>query len=140
MVPASPDEVWATVGDPHHLPRWWPRVQRVEGVMNDAFTQVLRSDKGATVRADFRVIDRRGPEMVRWDQEVAGTPFERLLRSAQTTVELAPTDGGTLVALSLEQKLQGIARFGGFLVARAARRQLDDALSALAGLHGDLTV
>lgn len=54
---ASPDEVWAVVGDPHHMPRWWPRVLRVECVEDDGFTQVLTTDKGRPVRADFRVLD-----------------------------------------------------------------------------------
>jgi len=34
---ANPDEIWAIVGDPYHLPRWWPRVtitlaQRLRGL------------------------------------------------------------------------------------------------------------
>ena len=41
VVAASPDEIWATVGDPYHLPRWWPRVERVELVRGDGFTQLL---------------------------------------------------------------------------------------------------
>jgi uncharacterized protein YndB with AHSA1/START domain len=135
-VPAAPADVWQTAGDPHHLARWWPRVSRVEAVHADGFTEVLRSDRGATVRADFTVEERRAPELVRWRQEVDGTPFERMLASSVTTVELAPTDGGTSVSLRLEQRLRGLARFGGFLVRRAARRQLDDALEALDRLHG----
>jgi hypothetical protein len=39
------------------------------------------------------------------------------------------------VELRLEQRLQGISRFGGFLVKRAARKQLDAALTALVDLH-----
>ncbi len=31
-IAASPQELWDVVGDPHHLPRWWPRVSRVESV------------------------------------------------------------------------------------------------------------
>src|ERR687894_335749 len=31
-VAAPPQEVWEVVSDPHHLPRWWPGVQRVEEV------------------------------------------------------------------------------------------------------------
>ena len=31
-VAAPPERVWGTVGDPYHLPRWWPRVTRVEAV------------------------------------------------------------------------------------------------------------
>ena len=39
-VPAPPERVWEIVGDPHHLPRWWPRVQRVESVTDEHFTEV----------------------------------------------------------------------------------------------------
>ena len=85
---ATPDQVWRTVADPHHLPRWWPRVQRVEGVERGRFTEVLSTEKGRSVRADFRVLESRAPEVRRWEQDVAGSPFERLLRSAETEVRL----------------------------------------------------
>ena len=29
-IAAPPDELWSTIADPYHLPRWWPRVDRVE--------------------------------------------------------------------------------------------------------------
>jgi uncharacterized protein YndB with AHSA1/START domain len=136
VVPAARDDVWRTVGDPRHLPRWWPRVERVEGVHGDGFTELLRSDKGATVRADFTVLLRRAPEQMRWRQEIEGTPFERLLAASETTVSLSDAEGGTKVELRLDQQLRGVARLGGFMVRRAARRQLDDALRGLDALHG----
>jgi uncharacterized protein YndB with AHSA1/START domain len=138
-VGAAPPVVWQTVADPHQLPRWWPRVERVEGVDGRGFTQVLRSDKGAIVRADFRIATKHKPQRIAWAQDLDGTPFAKLLRSSETEVRLAPagTDGAaTDVELRLSQKLQGISRLGGFLVKRAARRQLDGALAALAELHG----
>ena len=58
VVAASARRVWATVGDPYHLPRWWPRVERVELVQGDGFTQLLRTEKGRAIRADFRVVRR----------------------------------------------------------------------------------
>ncbi len=134
---ASPQAVWATVADPHHLPRWWPRVTRVEGVDGRGFTQVLTTDRGKAVRADFRLQERRAPELCRWTQDVDGTPFERILAASVTEVRLAPADAGaTRVTLELQQRLRGSARLGGFLVRRAARRQLGDALDALERLHG----
>jgi uncharacterized protein YndB with AHSA1/START domain len=135
-VAAPPPTVWQTVADPHQLPRWWPRVERVEGVSGSGFTQVMRSDRGALVRADFRLGQRNKPRVIVWEQDLEGTPFARLLRRAQTTVTLAPHgDGATRVEVRLEQRLQGISRFGGFLVKRAARKQLDGALEALSGLY-----
>jgi uncharacterized protein YndB with AHSA1/START domain len=139
VVAAPPAEVWQTVADPHRLSRWWPRVERVEGVSGHGFTLVLRSDRGALVRADYRVGRRNKPRVVEWSQDLEGTPFQRLLRSAVTTVTLEEHAEGTLVVLKLDQKLQGANRFGGFLVKRAARKQLTAALDALAELSRSAT-
>jgi uncharacterized protein YndB with AHSA1/START domain len=137
VVAAPPPVVWQTVADPQRMASWWPRVERVEGVGAGGFTQVLRSDRGALVRADFRVGQRNKPRIVTWTQDLEGTPFAKLLKRSATTVALEPRDGGaaTRVELRLEQRLQGISRFGGFLVKRAARKQVDGALSALAALY-----
>jgi uncharacterized protein YndB with AHSA1/START domain len=136
-IPALPEQVWRTVCDPHHLPRWWPRVQRVEAVERDRFTQVLATDKGRSVRADFRVLESRAPEVRRWAQEIAGSPFERLLRSAETELRLqADGAGATRVTLTARQQLRGAGVLGGFMVRRATARQLDEALAGLARLHG----
>jgi uncharacterized protein YndB with AHSA1/START domain len=136
-IPALPEQVWRTVCDPHHLPRWWPRVQRVEAVERERFTEVLATDKGRSVRADFRVLESRAPEVRRWAQEIAGSPFERLLRSAETELRLqADGAGATRVTLTARQQLRGAGVLGGFMVRRATARQLDEALAGLARLHG----
>jgi uncharacterized protein YndB with AHSA1/START domain len=134
-VTAPQQRVWATAADPHHLPRWWPRVTRVEAVDARGFTEVLHTDKGKAVRADFRERERRAPELWRFSQDVDGTPFEKFLQTSETVVRLEPSAQGTRVTLELRQRLRGSARFGAFLVRRAARRQLDDALTRLAELH-----
>ena len=134
---ATPEQVWRTVCDPRHLPRWWPRVQRVESVEGDRFTEVLQTDKGRSVRADFRVTESSAPEVRRWRQEVEGSPFERLLRSAETEVRLEPDgDLGTRVTVTVRQRLRGFGAFGGFMVRRATRGQIDEALAGLERLHG----
>ncbi|MEA2381544.1 MAG: hypothetical protein QOH72_1515 [Solirubrobacteraceae bacterium] len=136
-IAATPEQVWRTVSDPHHLPRWWPRVQRVEAVDAERFTEVLGTDKGRSVRADFRVLESRAPEVRRWTQEVEGSPFERLLRSAETEIRIAPDGaGGARVTVAIRQRLRGIGALGGFLVRGATRRQADEALDGLAKLHG----
>jgi carbon monoxide dehydrogenase subunit G len=135
-VAAPPERVWGTVGDPYHLPRWWPRVQRVEGVTDEHFTEVLGTDDGRSLRADFRVVVSRAPERRAWEQELAGTPFERLFSAASTEVSLTPEAAGTRVTLVVRQQLRGTARLGGFMVRRATRRVLDEALQALEALHG----
>ena len=131
-----PERVWETVSDPYHLPRWWPRVERVEGVRGDQFTEVLTTDRGRSVRADFRVVESLAPERRAWEQEVAGSPFERIMTAARTDVRLAPEGAGTRVTVLVRQDMRGTARFGGFMVRRATRRVLDEALTALEGLHG----
>jgi hypothetical protein len=66
-----------------------------------------------------------------WEQEVAGTPFERVLSQALTEIVLEPVDGGTRVTVALDQKLKGYSRTGGFLLRRAMRKRLDEALEGL---------
>ena len=130
-VQAAPAAVWDLVSDPHHLPRWWPQVQRVEEVTDDAWTKVLRSPKGKTVRADYTRVDADPGRRVVWRQEVEESPFEAILNEAVTTVSLEPEEGATLVELRADQELAGRYRFGGFLLKRATRRQLDEALDGI---------
>jgi uncharacterized protein YndB with AHSA1/START domain len=133
---AAPERVWQTVGDPYHLPRWWPRVERVEAVSRDRFTEVLGTDRGRSVRADFRVVESRAPERRVWEQELAGSPFERVFAAARTEVALAPEGSGTRVTLVVRLRLRGAGRLGGWVVRRATARVLDEALGALEALHG----
>jgi uncharacterized protein YndB with AHSA1/START domain len=129
---APPDAVWAVLADPHHQPRWWPRVQRVEGVRDERFTQVMISARGRAVRADFRIVEREPPRRLRWIQELPGTPFERLLAEAETTLVVAPGGAGeTQVQAELRQRLRGWSRFVPFLFSRAGARQLTEALEGL---------
>jgi uncharacterized protein YndB with AHSA1/START domain len=132
---ATPEEVWAVAGDPYHLPRWWPRVTRVEGVKGDAFTQVLTTAKGVPVRADFRVVESSPPSLRRWEQQVVNTPFERILVASAVEVRVERAgEAATVVSLTLAQRMRGLGVLGGFMVRRAARRQLDGALEGLEAL------
>ena len=133
---ADPGDVWRVVGDVHHFARWWPRVQRVEGVERGAFTLVMQTDKGRIVRADYRTVSRGGRDW-RWAQDVEGTPFERVLASAETAVEVTGEPGAARVTLSVTQQLKGMSRFGGFMVKRATRKILDEALDNLQRLVVD---
>jgi uncharacterized protein YndB with AHSA1/START domain len=129
---ASPETLWELIADPHHMPRWWPGVERMEGVEPDRFTQVFKTQRGRPVRADFRVLESTPPTTRSWEQEVAGTPFERVLSSSVIEVSLAPAAGGTEVTISHQQKLRGYSRTGGFLLRRATAAKLDEALDGLA--------
>ena len=152
-IPAPPQELWELIRDPHHLPRWWPRVTRVEGVEGDAFTEVMLTRKGKTVRADFRLIESNEEERtLTWAQRIEGTPFARVLQSAETEVSLAEgaaagypqlgsvsswdgagSNGGTTeVTIELRQTLTGIfPRLGGMMVSRAAAATIEEALNGL---------
>jgi uncharacterized protein YndB with AHSA1/START domain len=132
MVAAPSEQVWELVSDPFHLPRWWPATARVEDVEDEAWTSVLKTPSGKTVRADFTRIERRPQRAIAWRQELEESPFERVFSSAVTRVEL--DDEGrdaTRVALSSEERLRGRYRLGGWLVRRAARRRLEEALDGI---------
>ena len=135
-VAAEPAEVWRTVSDPNHQPRWWPLVTRMEGVEPDAFTQLLSTSKGRNIRADFRVVECEEPRVYRYEQQLAGSPFERLLRHNEMTVQLEPQGDGTTISLTRRTQLRGMSALGGFMWRRAAARQLDEALDALEAIHG----
>ncbi len=131
-VAAAPQAVWALVGDPRQLPRWWPRAVRVEGVTGRGFTLVLESRRGREVRADQVVILEDRMRRRVWALEVEDTPFAAVFAASETEVRLAPADGGrTSLELELRQRLRGTNRLGGFLASRSGRRQLRAALDAV---------
>jgi len=123
--------VWNVIEDPHHIPRWWPGVARVEGVEDDRFTEVFMTKRGKPVRADFRVIVSEPPWRRAWSQELAGTPFERVLNELVTEILLEAVPEGTLVTIAQNQKLRGYSRTGGFLMRRATNDRLKEALDGL---------
>lgn len=129
---AGTERLWDVVSDPAHLPRWWPDVLRVEDATAVAWTKVLSTPKGRTVRADFTRLIAEAPHRIAWRQEVVESPFERILSESRTEVELQPEAAdATRVELKSVQRLRGMSRFGGFLVRRATRRKLEQALDGL---------
>src|SRR5215216_7522298 len=97
VLAAAPAEVWRIVSDPTRLAAWWPGVSRVEEASREAWTTVLVSKTGKSVRADYSLVEAEEPERVVWRHEVDESPFERLL--AESTTEIALSDqgeGGTL--------------------------------------------
>jgi carbon monoxide dehydrogenase subunit G len=136
LIDARAPAIWDVVADPHHFPRWWPGVVRMEGVHADRFTQVYTTEKGRAVRMDFRLIASdppkdQGPARVSFEQEVVGTPFERVLNQAVTEIAVEPEDGATRVTIAQHQKLRGYSRTGGWLLRRAIGRRLQEALEGL---------
>jgi carbon monoxide dehydrogenase subunit G len=137
-VNAPAEQVWEVVSDPYHMPRWWPDVKRIEAVDDDRFTQVFTTKKGRAVRMDFRLLASEPPGVGgetpgrrTWEQELAGTPFERVLGEAITEVVLEPAGHRTRVTIALTQKLRGFSRSGGFMLRRATRTRVDQALRGL---------
>lgn len=142
-IAAPAQELWETISDPHHLPRWWPRVSRVEDVTENAFTEVLSTSSGRSVRADFRLVDVMSPQRIVWSQQVENSPFARVLKSAETEVCLENAAGGaqagtaTEVTIELRQTLNGfLARVGGFMVRKAAANTIEEALDGLERIVG----
>ena len=135
-IAAPAGALWGVITDPYHLPRWWPKTQRVENVSEGAdtgrsWTQVLETKDGRGVRADYRCVDAREAERYVFEQTVEGTPFERFLRRARTEIELAPRDGATDVTMALDRRLRGLSRLGAPMMRRAIGRTLDEALAGL---------
>ncbi len=130
-LPDPPQVVWELIADPHHQPRWWPGVERVEAVSEDRFTQVLRTQRGRPVRIDFAVVASEPPGHAAWRQELAGTPFARVLEESRVQFDLEPDGSGTAVTLGQAQRLRGYSRTGGFMLRRATAKRLDAVLEGL---------
>ncbi len=153
--------LWELICDPHHLPRWWPRVERVEGVQGALFTEVLRSGSGQRVRADFEIVKRDEREMrMVFEQQVAGTPFARVLSASVTEVHVQPRMGmndsaATEVSITLAQTPHGwfggasanqpagfpmlnglFARLGSPMMRKAAINTVKEALDGLDRISG----
>jgi uncharacterized protein YndB with AHSA1/START domain len=137
VIEASPEKVWDLVSDPHHLPRWWPRAVRVEDVRaapegrRSRWTAVLETQRGSGVRADYRCTAATGGRRYVWEQEIDGSPFEKILRFAELEILLRGRDGGTLVTLVSSERLRGLSKLGSPMMRIATRRRLDAALGGI---------
>ena len=98
------------------------------------FTEVLSTEGGRLLRADFRVVESRAPS------GGSGSRRSREHRSSGCSRPRARRSswsprGGTRVTVVVHQRVRGSARLGGFMVRRATGRVLDEALDALEALH-----
>jgi uncharacterized protein YndB with AHSA1/START domain len=137
VVSAPIGDVWGLVSDPYSLPRWWPRVSRVENVeqkgsgRRSQWTKVLETSEGRGVRADYRCLSSAENERYVWEQELEGTPFARHLRYSRVEVALHEADGGTQIDLSSVQSLKGMSRLGSPMMRRGQGAILDEALDGI---------
>jgi uncharacterized protein YndB with AHSA1/START domain len=137
VIDAPVDAVWDLVSDPYHLPRWWPRTQRVESVRKAKggrrthWTKVLETEAGRGVRADFRCTSSARNERYVWEQQLGDTPFDKVLRSSVTELKLDPRNGSTAVTLTVRQRLRGLSRLGSPMMRRGTRRTVNDALDGI---------
>jgi hypothetical protein len=100
------------------------------------WTAVLGTQRGRGVRADYRCTAATGGERYVWQQEIEGTPFEKILRSAELEIRLERQDEGTVVTLVSSERLRGLSRLGSPMMRRATGQRLDE---ALAGIEQALT-
>ncbi len=139
VVPTPVSKVWDLVSDPYNMPRWWPRCVRVEDVGGTAgqkrarWTAVMKTDKGSTVRADYRCTGATAEERYAWEQDLVGSPFERILASWSVQIELAPADDSASARVTLRsmQKLRGLSRLGSPMMRGGSTRNLDAALDGI---------
>jgi len=130
-------EVWKLVSDPYNLPRWWPRVGRVENVdrkdggRRSQWTKVLQTAEGRGVRADYRCLSSAENERYVWEQQLEGTPFARHLRSSRVEVALRAAGERTEVELASVQVMRGMSRLGSPLLRKAQAEILDEALDGI---------
>jgi uncharacterized protein YndB with AHSA1/START domain len=136
-IAAPVEEVWDLISDPYSLPRWWPRTSRVESVdrkpegKRSQWTKVLETAEGRGVRADYRCLSSAEGERYVWEQQLAGSPFERHLRSSVVEIGLRAEANGTAVSLTSEQKLRGMSRLGSPMMRGGQGKILEQALDGL---------
>ena len=93
---------------------------------------------GKTIRADFTRVEAVEGERLHWRQELAGSPFERILASALTRIELSPAgEGDTRVVIELDQQPRGWARLAPLQFRTAAARQAQGEAEGLDVLFGE---
>jgi uncharacterized protein YndB with AHSA1/START domain len=135
-------EVWDLISDPYNLPRWWPRVSRVENVdrkpegKRSQWTMVLETAEGRGVRADYRCLSSATEERYVWEQQLEDTPFARHLRSSSVAVGLRGAGGGTEVTIAAEQRLRGLSRLGSPLMRGGQGKILERALDGIEAAIG----
>jgi uncharacterized protein YndB with AHSA1/START domain len=131
-------EIWKLVSDPYALPRWWPRVSRVEDVdtrsggRRSQWTKVLETNHGRGVRADYRCLSSAVNERYVWEQQLEDSPFAKHLKFSRVEIEMHVVgERETRVVMTSQQTMRGMSRLGGWLMRKGQRDILDGALDGL---------
>ncbi len=95
---------------------------------------VVRSSRGVPVRMDWRVAGSRRERLQRWEQDLAGTPFARVLKASAVEIRLEPADEGCRITVAVERELENRGLIAGWFGRRASRRHAGDALARLSRL------
>lgn len=128
---ADPDTLWKLVGDPSKLPRWWPKVERVDRRDPERFTKWVVSPRGRAVEMHYSLEEAGPGRRTVWRQDLDAGPFARSLRSASEEIRVEQSGDGSRLSLSLERRLRGSARLGAWFVWRGQRRELREAMDAV---------
>ena len=92
---------------------------------------MLGTERGTGVRADFRCIGSTHRLRYAWEQEIEGTPFERILKASRLEIGLDRDGDETRVTLTSDETLRGLSRLGSAMMRGASRRRLDEALEGI---------
>ena len=106
-------------------------VHQVQGGLRSRWTTVLGTERGKGVRADYRCTGATHGERYVWEQDIEGTPFEKILRSAALEISLQGRSGGTVVTLVGSERLRGLSRLGSPMMRRAIGKRLNEALDGI---------
>ena len=126
----TPTEIYAFLADPTNLPRWQTGIVSAERTSPEptragSTARVVRELMGQQIAADITVTDADKDRRLVLTSKVSGI-------GVTAALDLTPSDGGTLVAFSMEIRAESIfmAPVEG-IVAGAAEQELDSSLERL---------
>src|SRR4249920_730357 len=108
-VAAAPDVLWPLVSDPARLPEWFTFAERVEVLDGEGVGQRRRQhghwgSKPSEVDQELTAFEP--PRRLAWRhlaERLNGKPAPRFAASTDFSIELVPSDPGTLVRLRSAQ-------------------------------------
>ena len=140
LIPATAAQVWPLVDDPGQMAQWFGFAQRMELIDGTGLGRRQRlygQWGGKRSEIDQRIISYEPPTRLAWRHEAErldGKPAPRFAAETVFTIELAPSNDGTLVRLTSAQRPAGPLQ--GLIMGAFATRQignlLDRSLNALA--------